>query len=783
VPGAPVLCAALNGCHAAGVCDPSTGACTNPAVVDGKVCEDGNDATANDACATGACGGTDLCAGVVCAAADQCHGAGTCDPATGLCSNPRLADGTVCDDGNPNTTGDVCSGGICGCGAGAEPCMVGRARADLESRRAALGFDANTSFLLVREEVDERGRSHVRWRQAYKGLRILGASAISHLDATGAVTDLTDAMLRNVVVDVTPTLSAVNAGDIAGVPPTSSELVIYPERQMVLAATGVPLSGTEEINAEDVAYVPLDFNGGSGFLLAWRLLDGTNEALVDAHQGTLIRGRDTSKSFTATGLTFYYGPQTLTCEIGDDVLRNDRFTVDDWETGTILINSDGTIGDSQPFTNPNSAVNRATAAADTLHGLEITWKMYHKVLGREGWDGDATPIDTFVHAPFAPNPCNAAFTPEWDGEKYLQFGDCNNLSVNTMDIVGHEFTHGVVYQTAELDESAEAGGLNEATGDVFGQMVKFYYHGGEGTMGKTIPNAPLADPAKEWESGDWKVGTKNPGGFRDMRRPLLLYWWAGLGKRDVHDQVGPVSRAFYFLAQGAEPSLDHPYSSPYLPWGMKGIGNTKATKIFYKALVDYMPEDASNFDYRHACWLAARELFPAQAGVPSREMDAVMNAFAAVNVGKVTNGYRALGWVNESANDTMASPQNLNSSFTNSPFDSLRKVGVHGSSSSSTDADYYRIDFACGARLRTRLIKGAGLPYVPAHYRMELYDASGVRLTVSDKGFLPWDHKGTPNPSNPNQPICNSGSPNPFYLKISPNGTPPSSGYGLIVQL
>ena len=56
---------------------------------------------------------TDLCAGVTCTALDQCHGVGQCDPATGYCEDPALADGVACDDGDPGTVGDSCSNGAC----------------------------------------------------------------------------------------------------------------------------------------------------------------------------------------------------------------------------------------------------------------------------------------------------------------------------------------------------------------------------------------------------------------------------------------------------------------------------------------------------------------------------------------------------------------------------------------------------------------------------------------------------------------------------------------------
>ena len=57
-----------------------------------------------------------MCTGanpVECAASDACHEAGTCDTATGVCSNPTSPDGIACDDGNVCTNDDACRGGVC----------------------------------------------------------------------------------------------------------------------------------------------------------------------------------------------------------------------------------------------------------------------------------------------------------------------------------------------------------------------------------------------------------------------------------------------------------------------------------------------------------------------------------------------------------------------------------------------------------------------------------------------------------------------------------------------
>ena len=108
--GTAVTCPASDQCHTAGTCNPATGTCSNPTKVDGTGCNDGNACTVSDTCTGGVCGGT----GVTCAASDQCHIVGTCNPATGTCSDPAAVDGTGCNDGNACTVSDTCTGGVCG---------------------------------------------------------------------------------------------------------------------------------------------------------------------------------------------------------------------------------------------------------------------------------------------------------------------------------------------------------------------------------------------------------------------------------------------------------------------------------------------------------------------------------------------------------------------------------------------------------------------------------------------------------------------------------------------
>jgi cysteine-rich repeat protein len=106
----PVVCTALDACHAIGVCDQATGLCSNPNQPDNTACNDSNACTQTDQCQAGSCVGSNP---VICTALNACHTVGVCDQATGLCSNPVQPEGTACNDNNLCTQQDICFSGTC----------------------------------------------------------------------------------------------------------------------------------------------------------------------------------------------------------------------------------------------------------------------------------------------------------------------------------------------------------------------------------------------------------------------------------------------------------------------------------------------------------------------------------------------------------------------------------------------------------------------------------------------------------------------------------------------
>jgi hypothetical protein len=96
-------------------CDEATGSCTVLPQPEGMPCDDGDPSTTADVCTAGVCRGAVVTGCAADSACDDGNGCtiDRCDEVTGTCTILPVAEGTVCDDGDPRTTADVCAAGVC----------------------------------------------------------------------------------------------------------------------------------------------------------------------------------------------------------------------------------------------------------------------------------------------------------------------------------------------------------------------------------------------------------------------------------------------------------------------------------------------------------------------------------------------------------------------------------------------------------------------------------------------------------------------------------------------
>jgi hypothetical protein len=98
-------------------CQPTTGQCAPVVTADGQKCDDGDQCSLGDACLAGKCKAG---AGLACDDQNPCTDDG-CNPAQGCW---HQANTKTCDDGNQCTVGDVCASGKCQSGLGSCDCQI-----------------------------------------------------------------------------------------------------------------------------------------------------------------------------------------------------------------------------------------------------------------------------------------------------------------------------------------------------------------------------------------------------------------------------------------------------------------------------------------------------------------------------------------------------------------------------------------------------------------------------------------------------------------------------------
>ena len=296
--------------------------------------------------------------------------------------------------------------------------------------------------------------------------------------------------------------------------------------------------------------------------------------------------------------------------------------------GVLFVSPVPTWGDGLNYESSRGGTrseNGQTAAVDAHFGLQTSWDFYKNILHRNGIDGQGSTPHNLVH--YSKDYDNAF----WSDQCFcMTYGDGATFKTLTaLDVVGHEVSHGLCHTTADLGYSGETGGLNEANSDIFGTMISFYAKGAQG-QGPTVPD----------QGGRWCIGydlqtPDFPHPLRYMQKPSLDgfspdAWSPNLDNLDVHYSSGPMNRAFYFMSQGSSSNKREDTYSAYLPQGMKGIGNDKALRIWWRTLSTRLTPSSRYVDARNGAVRAAQELF----GKSAKEVTAVRKAFRAINVGK-----------------------------------------------------------------------------------------------------------------------------------------------------
>ncbi|MGV9845210.1 M4 family metallopeptidase [Streptomyces fungicidicus] len=496
--------------------------------------------------------------------------------------------------------------------AAARTSLIQEQQASAAETAGEIGLGAKEKLVVKDVVKDADGTVHTRYERTYDGLPVLGGDLVVHEPASGGARSVTKAVRTAVK------LSSVKPGIAAG----------EAEKQALAAAKA---AGSEKTEADSAPRKVVWAADGKPVLAYETVVGGLQEdgtpnelhVITDAATGEKLH--EWQGVHTGTGKGLYSGTVTLgTYKSGTtyqlyDTARGGHKTYNlargTSGTGTLFTDADDTWGTGTA----SSSSTDQTAAVDAAYGAQVTWDFYKNTFGRSGIRNDGKAAYSRVHYG------NAYVNAFWSDSCFcMTYGDGsgNTHPLTSLDVAGHEMSHGVTSNTAGLNYSGESGGLNEATSDIFGTGAEFY-------------------AANSSDAGDYLIGEKiniNGDGtpLRYMDKPSKDgaskdYWSAGLGSVDVHYSSGPANHFFYLLAEGSGAKTINgvSYNSPtYNGSTVTGIGRAKALQIWYKALTTYFTSTTNYKAARTGTLNAASALY----GSTSTEYKAVAAAWTAINV-------------------------------------------------------------------------------------------------------------------------------------------------------
>jgi Zn-dependent metalloprotease len=522
-------------------------------------------------------------------------------------------------------------------------------------QKAAAGLSADDAMLLFETGQDEQGCTHNHYQQYYKNIKVEGGEFFEHLCGcyvslmNGRIIEGLNFSAQPAYTEqqaLTIALASVNANKYAwqdtlceqGIKddtenpnatyyPTGSLILTRPPGTAVVTAN-YQLTWRFEIAAiEPSSQKEIYVNANSG-----AIVKSENMSRDNGPAGTLYDGTKTIDTKWAGGL-FHGHHHLIADENGKNVeTRNGTYSSSlGWDNLTHVFDNDDTWGLDAPTVNTTSAHWVVSRSVD----------FYKDTYGRNGIKNkNNSRVRVFGNSTLANNAAyrkTLSNNPTFD---YIEFGKTTSSNIYglpvgvgyaSLDIGGHEMTHGVTVNEANFTYEGESGALDESFADIFGIMVEKYARGG---------------------TSNWTIGEDLGVSIRDIQNPGSSFtpqpttyltdplWISAVGcvpvdglppavptgndRCGVHVNSGIQNRWFYLLSQGGTQS----------GVTVQGIGIDKAARIAYHNLCNFLGANSNHPQSRLGSISSARILY----GACSNEEVQTTNAWAAVGVGAVFAG-------------------------------------------------------------------------------------------------------------------------------------------------
>lgn len=292
------------------------------------------------------------------------------------------------------------------------------------------------------------------------------------------------------------------------------------------------------------------------------------------------------------------------------------------------------------WTEEEYAATKDDGALEAHWGFSQTYDFFKTEYDRDGFDNANGEVTSFIHTTFFFSPLNAAWltlsdvVPEATGG-FMLIGDGDYVpSTNSgsydifagLDVISHEFAHGVDGAAGNLVYERESGALDEGFADIWGATIE----------------AKMAPEKEQWTMGEDFVMV-DPAGFRSFDNPKLYNQpdtYKGINWVDatpegcvtpgqdndncgVHTNSGVLNYWYYLTTEGGSGTNDHDYD-----YTVSGIGIKKAADLVYSTQINYVQSQSEFVDVMGFTIQEAGIMF----GEDSTEVNSVKAAWCAVGV-------------------------------------------------------------------------------------------------------------------------------------------------------
>jgi bacillolysin len=511
----------------------------------------------------------------------------------------------------------------------------------------------------MQTKTDQYGWHHVAFQQRYQRLPVWGAMVLTHVDDRRVVQVVDSKYLHRIQVDPTPAIDPRRAIEIswehAGVeeriePREAPYAVIFVYEGVTHLAWALTIPGSDlslDGNVREPAY--------------WQYF-------IDAHDGAVIARYNMVRmhtSTTGTGLSVNNPPHLKetgkTIQTYHDDSKNiyqlrdtTRQTADKVDiltydadgalaekygqfafvaSGDLSQDSDNNWNDKTDWnsTDHNKRIQYQPAEVDAHDYMGRVYDHYKTRFGRISLDDNGMAIKTYVHVRTQNvNGVTVAYNNSFwftDGCCFgFGDGDCVGLTFysGALDIVAHEFTHGVTAHEIRdaqgkpfgFASSGEPAAVEESFSDVFAAFVdRDWWHGDKIVVGS------LTAPGKQWRD----LSNPTRGLAYDPSDTANQFLAKGVPQPDhygaryqgtwdnggAHINCGILNFAAYLATHGgvSQRAGRVPFEIPVYRSDRQGIGWERAEQIYYLALTGYFSSTNSGFlDARQALLDACKQL-------------------------------------------------------------------------------------------------------------------------------------------------------------------------------